>query len=321
MSRNLLELDLTSYLRSAADLALPRVCVVCGRTLNLGERHICLCCGADLPLTHFSRLSHNPMALAYNAAIAADATQEDSVTERENVAGKREDSMAVREDDAGGRSSGWEPFQYATALYHYVGDYSKISRALKYRHDFGAGRHFARMLGRELAASNLFADVDLVTCVPLHFTRRLSRGHNQAEVIAKEVWREMRRGGTRASGDGRAAKGSCEDVSEPLRQSPDNGLLFDPRLLSRVRRTASQARLSPGAKARNVRGAFRVRPSALWQDKKRMCHELRHILVLDDVFTTGSTLAACHDALREVLGPEVRISVATLAFAGGENTI
>jgi predicted amidophosphoribosyltransferase len=45
--------------------------------------------------------------------------------------------------------------------------------------------------------------------------------------------------------------------------------------------------------------------------------ETRHILLIDDVFTTGSTLFACFTALREVFPPGVRISVATLGFVGG----
>jgi predicted amidophosphoribosyltransferase len=55
---------------------------------------------------------------------------------------------------------------------------------------------------------------------------------------------------------------------------------------------------------KNVAGVFRVR---------RVPREARHILLVDDTFTTGATLAACYNALREVLDPSQRISVATLA--------
>ena len=59
-------------------------------------------------------------------------------------------------------------------------------------------------------------------------------------------------------------------------------------------------------KASNVSDAFRV--------LRRV--EARHILLVDDTFTTGSTLAACHKALREAYPPSVRISVATLSYVG-----
>ena len=77
-------------------------------------------------------------------------------------------------------------------------------------------------------------------------------------------------------------------------------------ILCRRRRTRSQTRLQGLQRAENVAGAFRLRhPERIGQS--------RHILIVDDVFTTGATLSACHRALRTVCGRGVRISVATLA--------
>ena len=56
-------------IKAAADLVLPRVCVVCGERLLLDERIICLHCLADMPLTHLWEQKHNPMADRFNAVI------------------------------------------------------------------------------------------------------------------------------------------------------------------------------------------------------------------------------------------------------------
>ncbi|MBR4585294.1 MAG: ComF family protein [Bacteroidales bacterium] len=237
---------LKTSLSALLDLVLPRVCVVCGRPLLPQEEHLCLECRADLPQTHYATLGHNPLADRFNARIQTDE---------------------------------YEPYAYAAALYHYRADagYKKISQALKYHRDFGVGRWAARLLGAQLAASPLYADVDLVVPVPLHWLRRRRRGYNQAALIAREVARAL-------------------------------GAPLAPRLLRRIRRTRSQTRLSGEAKAANVVGAFALRAA-----RPPAAH---HILLVDDVFTTGSTLAACHKALRSTYGPQVRISVATLGAVG-----
>ncbi len=253
MDPRLTGLDLKTSLSAIADLVLPRVCAVCGRTLLLQEKHICLGCLADFPETRFCTLGHNPMADRFNAVIAGDD---------------------------------YEPYAYAAALYYYSSDngYAKISQALKYRRNFAAGRYFARMLGRRLASSPLFADVDTVVPAPLHPTRRWKRGYNQAEVIAVEVASVL-------------------------------GAECRTGLLRRVRRTATQTRLSGEEKRRNVSGAFAVRPRSI--PGRNGSSAPRHILLIDDVFTSGSTLAACHKALRGAFGADcTRISVAVLAFVG-----
>ena len=251
MDPRLTGLDLKTSLSALLDLVLPRVCVVCGRTLLLQERHICLNCLADLPETHFATPGRNPMADKFNARIAGDR---------------------------------YEPYAFAAALFYYSADsgYSRITQALKYHRDFGAGKFFAHLLGRSLVSSELFAGVDLVVPVPLHWTRLWSRGYNQAEIIAREL---------------------AATLSAPCRTD----------LLRRCRRTATQTRLGGEEKSANVAGAFRTTKKAA---SLASGDGISHILLVDDVFTSGATLGECHKALRETFGSSTRISAVTLAYAG-----
>lgn len=84
------------------------------------------------------------------------------------------------------------------------------------------------------------------------------------------------------------------------------GVPLYPHALRRIRYSRSQTSMTMQQKASNVSDAFRAGAP----------FEAHHILLVDDTFTTGSTLAACHRALREAFPPSVRISVATLAYVG-----
>lgn len=169
-------------------------------------------------------------------------------------------------------------YSYATALlfYHHDNPYSRIPQALKYNGDVAAGRCFAAQLGGYLATAPQLADVDCVIPVPLHWRRFWRRGYNQAAVIASEL---------------------ASALGAPL----------FPRALRRVRRTRTQTVLDASGRLSNVLGVFRVRRSFAEQMAPR------HILLVDDTYTTGATLAACYAAIREALGPGPRISVATLS--------
>jgi len=178
-----------------------------------------------------------------------------------------------------------ERYAYAAALffYHSEAQYRLIPYQIKYHGNIRAGRYFGRMLGNRLASSELFEDVDMVVPVPLHWTRKWKRGYNQAEVIAGAV---------------------AEALGAPMRTD----------LLRRRKRTTTQTRMEVEDKRKNVAEAFVSTPSLAdiaAQDG------IRHMLLIDDVFTTGATLHACFVALRTVLPASVRISVATLGFVGG----
>lgn len=180
---------------------------------------------------------------------------------------------------ASGNNS-YEPYSFASALFFYSDDddYRHITHHLKYKGNLEAGRYFGRMLGSRLASCNVFHDIDAVIPVPLHWTRKWKRGYNQAEVLACAI---------------------AEVLDAPLRTD----------ILRRIRRTRTQTKLEINEKKKNVSGSFRVRQG--FTDKT-----LRHVLIVDDVFTTGATLHACHQALRKVLGPKTRISVTTLGYVG-----
>lgn len=210
-------------------------------------------------------------------------------SERFNPMSERFNAQIQRHLDAatesGMQASGHEPYACCTALYFYKGDYRRLSQALKYGANLPLGRYLARALGRQVAQSLIFGTVDVVIPVPLHWRRRLARGYNQAGIIAVELARST-------------------------------GAVCRTDILVRSRHTTTQTRLDRAAKSANVSGAFSVR-----EDRLSL---FRHILLVDDVCTTGATLSECHFALRRALvskyGPEagssVLISAATLAFVG-----
>lgn len=233
-------------IKEMADIIMPRQCLVCGRTLGLHERHLCIWCASDLPFTYYWEQAHNTMANKFNGVLEKF----------------REEGEAME-------------YSYATALLFYHGEnpYKEIPRAVKYHYNISAGRFFASLLGRYMAGAGHFRDVDAVIPVPLHWLRRRRRGYNQAEVIAAAIAREL-------------------------------GAPLLPKALARRRHTGTQTRLDAASRLRNVRDVFRVR---------RLPEGLRHVLIVDDTFTTGATLAACYLALRPTLGLHVRISVATLS--------
>lgn len=143
---------------------------------------------------------------------------------------------------------------------------------LRLKHD--SGEPLAEELGGLLATvrkESLTAfRSDAVVPVPLHWWRRLARGYNQSETVARTL---------------------ADGLGLPCR----------PTWLVRTRPTPTQRAQSAAARWENVRGAFRVRRGAAVRDAR--------VLLVDDVLTTGATADAAATALRQAGAAQVVVAV------------
>lgn len=150
----------------------------------------------------------------------------------------------------------------------------KLVHQLKYSGQTEVGRVLGRLYGSELKLSPLFAGIDVIAPVPLHPDKLKKRGYNQCDFFA-------------------------EGLSESL------GVPADLNNVQRVIATGSQTRRSRFERWKNVEYVFSAQQPLKLEGK--------HILLVDDVVTTGSTLEACAQQLLKI--PGARVSIATIACA------
>lgn len=171
------------------------------------------------------------------------------------------------------RIAGVIPFRHATAAWFYRREspLAAVVADFKYR----GFRRLAMALGEHMAAdllySGIFDGVDVIVPVPLHFTKQARRGYSQTAMIARGVSRQT-------------GIPVCHD-------------------LRAIRRHRTQTSLTPEERRKNTQGVFRMRNPSLYDGM--------HLLVIDDICTTGSTLMAVGEAvLRDI--PGARLSFLTL---------
>lgn len=154
------------------------------------------------------------------------------------------------------------------------GKVQKLMHELKYNGNTKVGELMGVELGKEIEKTEITDKVDLVIPVPLHKKKLKQRGYNQSEFIAIGVAKVL----------------GCE---------------METNLLQRIHHSESQTSKSKYERWENVGEAFTLTNSKQYIGK--------HILLVDDVVTTGSTLEACCKKLQEIEG--VKLSIGALASA------
>jgi len=159
------------------------------------------------------------------------------------------------------------PWKKAYSVFRMDGTVKDIIHMYKYRNRPELARALGRLAAGRLADEDFKADIIVPT--PLHWTRMMYRGFNQAELVS-------------------------EEISKHLKFPVKN-------ILRRKRRTKQQARLNKAERMANLHDAFSVIDSTRCKN--------RAILLVDDVMTTGSTLSAAAEALLASGAAEVNVLV------------
>ena len=134
--------------------------------------------------------------------------------------------------------------------------------------------YLARQMGEIMAREmpDFFADIDAIVPVPLHTKKQKIRGYNQSEAIACGVQKVV-------------------------------GLPIFSKLLTRTRFSETQTHKNKEERWKNTQGLFSLEPNEGFEGK--------HLLLIDDVLTTGSTAIACLEELQKI--PNVKLSFLSLA--------
>lgn len=164
----------------------------------------------------------------------------------------------------------------ATSFLHYEkgGKVQQLIYAIKYKGEKEAGFQLGRQAALALQEKGFFEGIDILLPVPLHPQRQRKRGYNQAEWIARGV------------------------ASVCL-------LPIENEALARTRKTHTQTHKNVFDRWTNVQNIFSIKSESALKGK--------HMLIIDDVLTTGATIEACAGCILQIEGS--RISILTLSIA------
>ncbi|MDR0412626.1 MAG: ComF family protein [Dysgonamonadaceae bacterium] len=180
------------------------------------------------------------------------------------------------ENRASDRLLGKIPVVRASSFLYYnkSGLGQKLVAEIKYRGNIYLGKWIGSYAAKEMLPSGFFQDIDFIVPVPLHRKKLRKRGFNQSEVVAQGI-------------------------------SAVTHIPLHTKNLYRKRANVSQTTKGVFDRWKNTQGIFDLKQVDLFEDK--------HVLLVDDVLTTGATLEACAKALFR--SKNIKISIFTVAIA------
>ncbi len=168
------------------------------------------------------------------------------------------------------------PIQKATSFLYFnkKGRVRQLMHAFKYKSKQEIGFYLGNLFAREILSSKWFKSIDIIVPVPLHPDKLKVRGYNQSEIFAQ---------------------GIAEVLNIPVKKN----------ILERIKASETQTNKNRLERWDNVDSIFGISENEKIEDK--------HILLIDDVITTGATIEACAFEILKVKGTS--LSVASLAYA------
>ena len=162
---------------------------------------------------------------------------------------------------------------------HSIFEYKRVRKSIahfKYRKIKSDAVNLAKVMKEYIDKHFVeFYDFDIITAVPIHTKKFKQRGFNQSDELAKELGKLT-------------------------------GVYVNCNILKRVRNTKAQNRLKPAERTVNVKGAFEFNPDTEIDDKT--------VLIIDDIYTTGSTINECSKELLK--NGAKRVEFLALSIAG-----
>ena len=205
-------------------LFFPKQCMICERIIEHRSSHLCGSCASSLYLSTYEHNRIHPMHLQFAHQVVLEVA--------------------------------YSPFINSP----YAAQLIRVLHALKYMKQPFAAKVLCALASPQLSTFFERHNFDIIVPVPSHFLKKLKRGYNPAEVLAREIAKEQ-------------------------------GVTLGAKLLSQPKRKATQALNNKHQRDNIPPGTFRAKVS---QKQKKL-----HMLLIDDVCTTGATMAACYWALKK----------------------